>query len=244
MRTFTLGTSTDEEGMPVPGSVYAPGLGGKALSARDPERVQGGEEFAAALFAIALDGWALSEMMGRSRVPPARGFSLGAWEGGAGVELAEAKDRLKAIEKALAAAPFVEFHVFERDGRALHVGLTERLRKHARKEGVWKSREMLASLKNAAYGFQESQARSVGGRDGIFLLDRSYHPANEMMHKLFDRFLDKPDSGAEELAAALGTTVAELLPVRLVSHHLRLLGVLARGTEEDWLVLVDCDRSE
>jgi hypothetical protein len=160
------------------------------------------------------------------------------------VELAEAKNRLKAIEKTLAAAPFVEFHVFERDGRALRVALTERLRKHARKEGVWKSREMLASLKNAAYGFQESQARSVGGRDGIFLLDRTYRPANEMMHKLFDRFLDKPDSGAEELAAALGTTVAELLPVRLVSHHLRLLGVLARGAAEDRLVLVDCDRSE
>jgi hypothetical protein len=32
--------------------------------------------------------------------------------------------------------------------------------------------------------------------------------------------------------------------VRLVSHHLRLLGVLARKDDADWLVLVDCDRSE
>jgi hypothetical protein len=160
------------------------------------------------------------------------------------VEHAEAKDRLKAIEPALAAAPFVEFHGFEREGRTLHVALTERLRKAARKEGVWRSREMFASLKNAAYGFQEHQARSAGGRDGIFLLDRSFRPANEMMHKLFDRFLDKPDSGAEELATALETSLAELLPVRLVSHHLRLLGVLARGERDDWLVLVDCDRSE
>jgi hypothetical protein len=160
------------------------------------------------------------------------------------VELTEAKDRLKAIESALADAPFVAFHAFEREGRVLHVALTERLRKAARKEGVWKSREMCASLKNAAYGFQESQARSTGGRDGIFLLDRSFRPANEMMHKLFDRFLDKSNSGAEELAAALGTPLEELLPVRLVSHHLRLLGVLARGETEDWLVLVDCDRSE
>jgi hypothetical protein len=37
---------------------------------------------------------------------------------------------------------------------------------------------------------------------------------------------------------------AELLPVRLVSHRLRLLGVLARRAEADFLALVDCDRSE
>jgi hypothetical protein len=160
------------------------------------------------------------------------------------MELAEAKDRLKAIEDSLADAPFVEFHAFERGGRTLHVALTERLRKAARKEGVWRSREMLATLKNAAYGFNERQARSVGGRDGIFSLDRTFRPANAMMVKLFDRFLDKSGSGAEELAAAVGVPLAELLPVRLVSHHMRLLGVLGRKDEADWLVLVDCDRSE
>src|SRR5882724_8263275 len=64
------------------------------------------------------------------------------------MELAEAKDRLKAIEDALADAPFVQFHAFEREGRTLHVAVTERLRKAARKEGVWRSREMLATLKN------------------------------------------------------------------------------------------------
>src|SRR5436309_13927433 len=103
---------------------------------------------------------------------------------------------------------------------------------------------MFATLKNAAYGFDDRQARSVGGRDGIFLLDRSFRPANEMMRKLFDRFLDRPDSGAEVIAAALEVPLADLLPVRLVSHHLRLLGVLARKEDGDWLVLVDCDRSE
>ena len=160
------------------------------------------------------------------------------------MELAEAKDRVKAIEDALADAPFVEFHAFEREGRTLHVALTERLRKSARKEGVWRSREMLATLKNAAYGFDERQARSVGGRDGIFAMDRTFRPANAMMTKLFDRFLDKPGSGAEELAAAVGVPLADLLPARLVSHHMRLLGVLARKDDADWLVLVDCDRSE
>ena len=160
------------------------------------------------------------------------------------MELAEAKDRLKAIEGSLADAPFVEFHAFEREGRMLHVALTERLRKAARKEGVWRSREMLATLKNAAYGFDEQKARSVGGRDGLFLMDRTFRPANQMMAKLFDRFLDKPSSGAEELATALRVPLAELRPVRLVSHHMRLLGVLAQKDDADWLVLVDCDRSE
>jgi hypothetical protein len=65
-----------------------------------------------------------------------------------------------------------------------------------------------------------------------------------MMTKLFDKFLDKPGSGIQTIAAALDTPVSALLPVRLVSHHLRLLGVLARKESEDRLVLVDCDRSE
>ncbi len=160
------------------------------------------------------------------------------------MELAEAKDRLKAIEGELAVAPFVEFHAFECEGRTLHVAVTERLRKYARKEGVWRSREMLVTLKNAAYGFNEQHARSVGGRDGIFVMDRTFRPANEMMSKLFNRFIDNPGSGAAELAVALGTPLADLLPVRLVSHHLRLLGVLTRKDDADWLVLVDCDRSE
>jgi hypothetical protein len=103
---------------------------------------------------------------------------------------------------------------------------------------------MLATLRNAAYGFDERQSRSVGRRDGIFLMDRRFRPANAMMSKLFEQFLDMPGSRTEELAAAVGVPLADLLPVWLVSHHIRLLGMLVRKDNADWLVLVDCDRSQ
>lgn len=160
------------------------------------------------------------------------------------MDLAAAKERLKAIEGDLATAPHVHFHTFYRDNRPLHLHLTERLRKTARRDGLWKSREMLTTLKNAAYGFDEKRARSLSGRDGIFLLDRTFRPPNAMMTKMFDRYLDHPGSGATELAASMGVPTSELLAVRLVSHHMRLLGVLIRKQAEDWLVLLDCDASE
>jgi len=43
---------------------------------------------------------------------------------------------------------------------------------------------------------------------------------------------------------ALNIEPSVLLPVRVVSHHLRLLGVLYRAETEDWLILVDCDVSQ
>ena len=83
--------------------------------------------------------------------------------------------------------------------------------------------------------------RSQGGSDGIFILDRSFRAPNEMMRRIFDRYLDKPTSGIGAVAAALEIKPTELQAVRLVSHHIRLLGVLHRKTTEDWLVLVDYD---
>src|SRR5439155_13605810 len=126
------------------------------------------------------------------------------------------------IEGELAGKPWVVLHTFEREGTKLHLAVTGRLRKRCRKEGLWRSREMLATLKNAAYGFDERQARSVGGRDGIFLLDRTFRPANEMMRKLFGQFLDRDGGEAAVVAESLGVALEYLLPVRLVSHHLRL----------------------
>ena len=67
-----------------------------------------------------------------------------------------------------------------------------------------------------------------------------------MMRKIFDAYLDRPESsGASDVAADLGVGLEELLAVRLVSHQLRLLGVLHRAMSsesEDRLVLVDLDR--
>lgn len=153
------------------------------------------------------------------------------------------KARLAAIEADLATAAFVVVHTFERDGRRLRVCVTERLRRAARRGRVWKGPAFLTALKNAAYGLDEAKARSLGGADGVFLLDRTFTPKNEMMRKLFDRYLDRPGSGAEALAGALGVSPRELLPVRVVSHHMRLLGVLQRGEDEDSMVLVDYDDS-
>jgi len=157
------------------------------------------------------------------------------------MNIQDLKKKLKSIEIRLSEEVFVYLHTFERDGTNLHLGLTERFRKACKKGKVWNRPKMLTALKNAQYGFDEKQAMSPGGSDGIFLLTRSYTPKNEMMRKLFDRYIDKPGSGAEELAAALNSDLESLLPVRLVSHHMRLLGLLHRDKSEDTLVLVDFD---
>jgi hypothetical protein len=50
-----------------------------------------------------------------------------------------------------------------------------------------------------------------------------------------------PERGADEVAKTLGTKVDQLQAARLVSHHLRLLGVLWQDIGADWLILVDYD---
>ena len=157
------------------------------------------------------------------------------------MKLQDIKSLVTAAEPRLADQPFVVIHRFEEDERAVRLALTERLRKASRRGRVWKSTAFLTALRNAQYGFDETRAHSPGGSDGIFLLTRSFKPQNEMMRKVFDRFLDRPGSGAEDIAKALGASLESLIPVRLVSHHLRLLGVLHRGATGDTLVLVDYD---
>lgn len=75
----------------------------------------------------------------------------------------------------------------------------------------------------------------------MFEITRNHKPTNNMMKKLFDRYLDRPNSGVTEVVDQLGTAVDRLIPVRLVSHHMRLLGVLHRSDDRDVLVLVDYD---
>jgi len=155
--------------------------------------------------------------------------------------LDEVKQLIEQFEPRLADAPFVVLHEFNRDGVKLSLGITARLRRICKRGRVWKNKSMLTALKNAEYGFNPKLAHSPGGADGIFVLTRDYRPKNEMMKKLFDRFIDKPGSGADAVAEALCTPLDSLIPVRLVSHHMRLLGLLRDSAEGQILILVDYD---
>lgn len=157
-------------------------------------------------------------------------------------EVATLQHELTEIEARLASEPFVALRPAFRDGRALHVVLTQRFHRLARRARLWRSNAMLVTLKNVGYGFDPAQARSLGGRDGIFLLDRAVD--GPMTRKVYGRFLDRPDSGAAELAAYLDAPLDQLQAVRLVSHQLRLLGVLHRKPDADWLAIIDLDRRE
>jgi hypothetical protein len=156
-------------------------------------------------------------------------------------QIEEARTRLDAIEERLEGELFLVHSISERNGRTLQLAITDRLRRAAKKGRVWRSKEFFTALKNASYDFDPHHARSRGGSDGLFLLDRSFRPKNEMMKKIFDRYLDRADSGVAEVAQALGASVEQLAGARLVSHHLRLLGVLWQNGSTDWLVLVDYD---
>lgn len=159
------------------------------------------------------------------------------------MKLETARALLEQVDAQLIGSASPRFARFEREGRKLDVLLTLRLKKKCQKAKVWKSRAFFITLKNAAYGFQAEEPRSQRGRDGLFLVDRDYRPKNPMMTKLFDQFLGKDSSLAEDFARAQSVALEDCLPVRLVSHHLRLLGLLARKRRRDVLLLVDCDKS-
>lgn len=158
--------------------------------------------------------------------------------------LQDAKHRIEAVEHQLEGSPFVVACTFERNGQKLNVALTDRLRRACKRGRVWKSKAFLTAFKNAAYGFDPSHAASPGGSDGIFVLTRDHVPKNTMMTKIFDQFLDTANGSCDTLAAHLGVNKHTLVPVRLVSHHMRLLGVLLTARDEDLLVLVDYDDSK
>ena len=158
-------------------------------------------------------------------------------------ELSELRKLLDLAEVELELDAVAKLADFGAGNHSLGVFITARLRRQCKKGRVWGSSGMLTALKNAEYGLDASRPRSRGGSDGVFLLDRAFHPPNAMMRKLFDRFLDKPDPLVAELEQRFGVLSEQWLPVRVVSHHMRLLGVLIRGSGGDVLVLVDYDNS-
>lgn len=157
------------------------------------------------------------------------------------MDIKELKKRVQEAEKSLSDATYVSVCTFARDELSIELAITDRFKKKCKKGKIWNRPAMYTALKNAAYGYDETKAMSQGGADGIFLLTRTYSPPNEMMRKLFDRFIDKPGSGAHEIANSLGSSLPDLLPVRLVSHHLRLLGLLKSSPNRQILLLVDYD---
>lgn len=159
------------------------------------------------------------------------------------MDLSALKARVTSIEELFESDIAVELCHFDTPHGKLVLSLTERLRHSCRKGKVWKSNAMLTALKNTQYGFDRTRTRSRGGADGVFLLDRTFEPRNEMMRKIFDRFLDKPDPLVAQLSARFAVAAEEFVPVRVVSHHLRLLGVLIEREEAAQLVLVDFDDS-
>ncbi len=135
------------------------------------------------------------------------------------MDLAVAKEKLRGAERVMESQPLALFAEFDTPYGELKVTVTERLRRKCRKGRVWKSAAMLTALKNAVYGFDAKAPRSRGGADGIFCVDRSYRPANSMIKKLFDKFLDRSDPLVPILAEELGSPPEDWVPVRLVSHH-------------------------
>ncbi len=160
------------------------------------------------------------------------------------MNLNELKIAIEEVEGQLPGSIYVIIGEFERNGKKLRLAITDRLRSSCKKGHVWKSKQMLTALKNAQYGFEPNHAHSPGGSDGIFMLNRDYKQKNNMMKKIFDKFIDKPGSEARIIAEQLHVTIDNLIPVRVVSHHMRLLGLLKVDQTEDTLVLVDYDNTK
>lgn len=157
------------------------------------------------------------------------------------MDFAEVKQKLEAAEVVLVGQPTAVFAEFHTPHGELRVVLTDRLRRKCRKGRVWKSPAMLSALKNAAYGYDLNAPRSRGGADGIFLVDRDFRPVNSMVKKLFDQFIDKPDPLVPVLADVLRWPKESWIPVRLVSHHMRLLGIISALHGITQLTLIDYD---
>jgi len=159
------------------------------------------------------------------------------------MNLQELKAQVNEIEKDLDEYPVVKVAGFSDGNRNVHVYLTNRLKKKCKKGKVWKSKEFLITLMNAKYGYNEEDPKSRGGRDGIFLVDRNFRPPNEMQRKLFDQFIDSPGNDYNMIIQGFDGVNKKFLPIRVVSHHMRLLGLLLIE-KSNHVILVDFDKTK
>ncbi len=124
--------------------------------------------------------------------------------------------------------PVAYFAEFDTPYGMLKVSITERLRRKCRKGRIWKSAAMLTALKNAAYGFDAKAPRSRGGSGRNILCRPQLSPGPLV----------------PILATELGSPPKDRVPSRLVSHHMRLLGVISLKPNTAHMALVDYDNEK
>ena len=154
------------------------------------------------------------------------------------------KSKLDFAEKKLQNQFILEYERREINNRMLVTYFSNIFVKNCKKGKVWKSPEFITTLKNLKYGFDESRMRSKSGRDGIFLVDRKYRPKNSLQKKIYDKFIDKDNSDFQVIVTELNMSENAVKGVRVVSHHMRLLGILEIREAEDLIVLIDFDRDK
>jgi hypothetical protein len=124
------------------------------------------------------------------------------------------------------------------------VYITNDIIKKCKKGKVWNTPALLCTLQNCWYGIDPVKMKSPGGKDGIFLLDRDYKPKNEMQRKIFDQCIDKPGSAFMNYCDQFNVNPNNVLAVRVVSHHMRLLGILLKNDKTNTIVLVNYDNTK
>ena len=157
------------------------------------------------------------------------------------MEIEEAKRRLESCEHILDKEVIVEFAFFDSDEKKLQLYLTQQLKRNCKKKKIWKSKAFFITLKNVKYGIDPVNFKSKGGKDGVFIIDRNFSPRNMMQKKIFDQYIDKETSDFNYVVEMMKFSLKKVNAIRVVSHHMRLLGIHQRVNNIDKVVLVDYD---
>lgn len=160
------------------------------------------------------------------------------------MEIEEARKLLEACENYLDKKGVVEFALIDSAERSLQLYLTSIFKKNCKKKRVWKSKAFFITIKNAKYGIDLLNFKSKGGKDGVFIIDRKFTPQNMMQKKIFDQFIDKDNSDYNKIIDKMNFLPNDVNAVRIVSHHMRLLGIHQRVNNIDKIVLVDFDNTK